>query len=49
MDYLTWGKNMSHNKKRNTGFVYEALVRELTKAIVVEKDIAKQKEIRTVS
>ena len=39
---------MSHNKKRNTGFVYEALVRELTKAIVVEKDSAKQKEIRSV-
>jgi hypothetical protein len=39
---------MSHNKKRNTGFVYEALVRELTKAIVVEKDTEKQQKIRSV-
>lgn len=39
---------MSHNKKRNTGFVYEALVRELTKAIVVEKNVAKQQKIRGV-
>jgi hypothetical protein len=42
------GDNMSHNKKRNTGFVYEALVRELTKAIVVEKNINKQQKIRSV-
>jgi hypothetical protein len=39
---------MSHNKKRNTGFVYEALVKELTKAIVVEKNVQKQKEIRSI-
>ncbi len=37
---------MSHNKKRNTGFVYEALVKELTKAIVIEKDQNKQVVIR---
>lgn len=37
---------MSHNKKRNTGFIYEALVKELTKAIVIEKDLNKQTTIR---
>ena len=37
---------MSHNKKRNTGFVYEALVRELTKALIIEKNDVKQKHIR---
>ena len=30
-------KKMKHNKKRNTAFLYEALVKELTKT-VVEKD-----------
>jgi len=30
-----------HNKKRNTAFLYEALVKELTKAIV-NKDIKKK-------
>jgi len=39
---------MSHNKKRNTGFVYEALVRELTKAIVIERNETKQKQIRSI-
>jgi hypothetical protein len=28
--------NMKHNKKRNTAFLYECLIRELTKAIVQE-------------
>ena len=37
---------MSHNKKRNTAFLYEAIVRELTKAIVVEKDEQKQNSIK---
>jgi len=34
---------MKHNKKRNTAFIFEVLVRELTKSII-EKD-AKQKKI----
>ena len=32
---------LKHNKKRNTAFLYEALVKELTKA-VVNKDIKKK-------
>ena len=32
---------MKHNKKRNTAFIYEALVRALTKAII-DKDIKKK-------
>ena len=32
---------MKHNKKRNTAFIYEMLVRELTKAIV-HKDLGKK-------
>lgn len=39
---------MSHNKKRNTAFLYEAIVRELTKAIVVEKDEQKQNSIKAM-
>ena len=35
---------LKHNKKRNTAFVYEALVRELTKSIV-KKNKNKQKRI----
>lgn len=35
---------MKHNKKRNTAFLYEALVKELTKS-VVEKDNGKKSEI----
>lgn len=35
---------MKHNKKRNTAFLYEALVKELTKS-VVEKDNSKKSEI----
>ena len=27
---------MKHNKKRNTAFLYECLIRELTKAILKE-------------
>ena len=33
-----------HNKKRNTIFIYEALVRNLTKA-TIEKDFDTRKEI----
>ena len=32
---------MKHNKKRNTAFLYECLIKELTKA-VVRKDIKRQ-------
>jgi hypothetical protein len=38
---------VKHNKKRNTAFLYEALVRELTKA-VVEKDKARTQTIKTI-
>jgi hypothetical protein len=34
---------MKHNKKRNTAFLYECLVKELTKAIVRNQDERKQK------
>jgi len=36
-----------HNKKRNTGFVFEALVREMTKS-VLENDKDAQKEISAI-
>lgn len=36
-----------HNKKRNTGFVFEALVREMTKS-VLENDKAAQKKISVI-
>ena len=35
---------LKHNKKRNTAFLYEALVRELTKAII-RKDVKYKKKI----
>jgi len=35
---------MKHNKKRNTAFIYEAIIRELTKAMV-EGDKKKQSTI----
>lgn len=38
---------MKHNKKRNTAFLYEALVKELTKS-VVNKDEATKKEIVSI-
>mgnify|MGYP003628793466 CR=1 FL=1 len=31
-------KKIKHNKKRNTGFLYEALVRELTRAVLEKND-----------
>ena len=33
-----------HNKKRNSSFLYEALIQELTKA-VFEKNVKKQQEV----
>jgi hypothetical protein len=38
---------MKHNKKRNTAFLYECLIRELTKAIVREQK-EKQEEIKDI-
>ena len=29
---------MNHNKRRNTAFLYEALVRELTKSVVAKDE-----------
>jgi hypothetical protein len=36
---------MKHNKKRNTAFLYECLVKELTKSIVRKDDVKKNKII----
>ena len=36
---------MKHNKKRNTAFLYECLIRELTKAIVKE-DKQRETEVK---
>lgn len=38
---------LKHNKKRNTAFIYEALVRELTKSII-KKDSNKKKRIVSI-
>ena len=38
---------MKHNKKRNTAFLYECLIRELTKAIVKE-DMQKQTTVKSI-
>ena len=38
---------VKHNKKRNTAFLYEVLVRELTKA-VVEKDTQRTQKIKSI-
>lgn len=38
---------LKHNKKRNTAFVYEALVRELTKSII-KKDNNKKKKVVSI-
>ena len=38
---------LKHNKKRNTAFIYEALVKELTKS-VIKKDNAKKNKILSV-
>ena len=37
-------KKTKHNKKRNTAFLYEALIREMTKAVV-----SKNQEQKTTS
>jgi hypothetical protein len=39
---------MKHNKKRNTAFIYETLIRELTKSIVEKRNIRKNKVVRTL-
>ena len=38
---------MKHNKKRNTAFLYECLIRELTKAIVQENK-SKQAKVKAL-
>jgi hypothetical protein len=38
---------VKHNKKRNTAFLYEALVRELTKS-VVDKDVARTRKVKAI-
>ena len=38
---------MKHNKKRNTAFLYEALIRDLTKS-VLSKNSARQKILVSV-
>ena len=38
---------IKHNKKRNTAFVYEALIRELTKAVIKE-DMDKKQMVASV-
>jgi hypothetical protein len=40
-------KTMKHNKKRNTAFLYECLIRELTKAIIQE-DKQKQTKVKSI-
>ena len=39
---------MKHNKKRNTAFLYESLVKELTKTIVRQQDERKEKIINII-
>ena len=39
---------MKHNKKRNTAFIFEALIRELTKAIVAKDDKKKKLIVKLV-
>mgnify|MGYP003146888175 CR=1 FL=1 len=38
---------MKHNKKRNTAFIYEVLVKELTKSIV-SKDVARKNKVAAI-
>ena len=38
---------MKHNKKRNTGFIFEALIRELTKSVLA-KNIKKASRVRSI-
>jgi hypothetical protein len=39
---------MKHNKKRNTAFIFEALIRELTKAIIAKNDNKKKLIVKLV-
>ena len=39
---------MKHNKKRNTAFLYESLIKELTKAIVKKNENSKNSLIETI-
>jgi len=39
---------MKHNKKRNTAFLYETLVKELTKSVVRRQDQRKEKVIKII-
>ena len=39
---------MKHNKKRNTAFLYEVLIRELTKAVVSKNGDHKQKVVGVI-
>ena len=41
-------KRLKHNKKRNTAFVYEALVREATVAILKEDNERKEKAVSII-
>ncbi len=41
-------KKLKHNKKRNTAFLYETLVRELTKSIVKKNNERKEKLMETI-
>ena len=38
---------IKHNKKRNTAFLYESLVRELTKA-VLKKNVSKKNKVLSI-
>jgi len=39
---------LRHNKKRNTAFLYESLIRELTKAVVKKDDTLKEKIVKMI-
>ena len=39
---------LRHNKKRNTAFLYESLIRELTKAVVKKDDFLKEKMVKMI-
>ena len=39
---------MKHNKKRNTAFLYESLVKELTKTIVRQQEGRKEKIVNII-
>ena len=39
---------MKHNKKRNTAFLYESLIKELTKAIVRKQEDRKKKIVEII-